>query len=75
MANTLVSTSFSNVVFSPASGIAGGETLSGHLAATYNSTGTLISETGTISLTETLTTGGVTTESFTLNNTVPEVGS
>ena len=74
MANTLVSTSFSNVVFSPASGIAGGETLSGHLAATYNSTGTLISETGTISLTETLTTGGVTTESFTLNNAGTVVG-
>jgi hypothetical protein len=68
---TAVSSTLTDAIFSPeaaASGtVVGGETISGSLNSVYNSTGTLISETGTMILTETLTSGSIVTETFAIN--------
>jgi hypothetical protein len=68
MSNILVASTLTDFVFAPATGVSGGETVSGTLDATYNAGGTLISETGTIALTETVS-GSVTTEIFTIAGT------
>jgi hypothetical protein len=75
MVETIVSTSLTDATFQASPGIAGGETISGDFASTYNATGTLISETGTITMTETSTSGGVTTEIFTISGSATVANS
>jgi autotransporter passenger strand-loop-strand repeat protein len=56
--NVSLTTVIDNAVFEPLPLISTGETINGTLSAVYNSTGTLISETGTIVMTETAAVGG-----------------
>jgi hypothetical protein len=70
MSNSTIASTLSNAIFIPETGVnSGGETISGKLTAIYNSTGTLISDVGTIVLTEIGTNGSLTTETFAINGT------
>jgi hypothetical protein len=76
MSDSTISSTLSNAIFIPEAGVgSGGETISGHLTAIYDTGGTLISETGTIVLTEIGTNGSLTTETFAINGTATTTDS
>lgn len=76
MSNSTISSTLTNAIFIPETGVSsGGESISGHLTAIYNEGGTLISDIGTIVLTEIGTNGSLTTETFAINGSATTTDS